>query len=179
MRPRAEFSAKVLAGADLLDLLGQLPVERGHRFVEEEDLRPQGQCPDQGDALLLSAGEQDRSAGRDLETGDHARPRCLATVRGGEEGEELASAHGRIEAFDRGVVTESRLHFVDLEVLEPDAGGGFGHGCGGHGCLSTGATGVSLVDDSSGGDRQLAAHIGAVLHRGIDEPGEVKNVPWR
>ena len=40
-----------------LHLLAQLPVERGHRFVEEEDLGTVDQGAGQGDALLLTAGE--------------------------------------------------------------------------------------------------------------------------
>ena len=40
-----------------LHLLPQLPVERRHRLVEKEDLRPVDQRPGQGDALLLTAGE--------------------------------------------------------------------------------------------------------------------------
>ena len=42
---------------DLEDLSGQLGIERGGRFVKEQNLRVHCQCPRDGDALLLSSGE--------------------------------------------------------------------------------------------------------------------------
>jgi hypothetical protein len=42
---------------DLEDFADQFRVQRGRRFVEQENLRPQRQSARDGDALLLSAGE--------------------------------------------------------------------------------------------------------------------------
>ncbi len=45
-----------------LHLLAQLEVERPERFVQQQDARLVDQCPGDGDALALAAGELARLA---------------------------------------------------------------------------------------------------------------------
>ena len=126
MRDENESRAELALHADQLELrlLAQLAVERGERFVEQQQLRPSRQRAGQRDALLLAAGKLVRLAcaiGFELDKPQHLgdADRDLASRQAG-----LNEAEGNI-LFD----THMREQRIGLEhhIYRPQMRRHFGH----------------------------------------------------
>ena len=80
-----------------------------------------------GGALLrdLVAAQEDLSAGRQFEPGDHAQRRGLAAARGAEQAEELAVLDREGRGFDGGEAAEGLFELFDADLCHRPYSGNF------------------------------------------------------